>query len=297
MVRVSPRVGVGALFVLLVVACEPDPIKKIEVMSGSAGTSGAAGTSGGAGTTGVAGSVGSTGAAGDTGVAGDTGAAGDTGVAGTTGAAGVTAAAGTTGTAGTTAAAGTTGSAGTTGVAGSVGSTGAAGTAPPPPTCDTPAGACTRACWTLTPSLKCDTAQCAGIMASLKEARYAIDGNQATRYTTGRKQGGGPTDGGVGDGGAPPAEYVVLSFSRPVSITGFQMTSAGTDGPAAYAAQYSTDGATFQAFNPAVGGVGSNDVNVTFGATVMKALRIDQTGVKDKWWSIHELTTTGCVAQ
>lgn len=291
MVRVSPRVGVGALFVLLVVACEPDPIKKIEVMSGSAGTSGAAGSFGAAGDTGVAGT---TGAAGDTGVAGTTGAAGDSSVAGTlgtTGAAGVTAAAGTTGTAGTTAAAGTTGSAGTTGTAGT---TGAAGTAPPPPTCDTPAGACTRACWTLTPSLKCDTAQCGGITASLKEARYAIDGNQATRYTTGRKQGGGPTDGGVSDAGAPPAEYVVLSFSRPVSITGFQMTSAGTDGPAAYAAQYSVDGATFQPFDPAESGVGSNDVNATFAATVVKALRIDQTGVKDKWWSIHELTVKGC---
>jgi hypothetical protein len=75
------------------------------------------------------------------------------------------------------------------------------------------------------------------------------------------------------------------------------MTSAGMDGPAAYAAQYSVDGVTFQAFNPAVAGAGSNDVNVTFAATVMKALRIDQTGVKDKWWSIHELTVKGCQGQ
>jgi hypothetical protein len=67
------------------------------------------------------------------------------------------------------------------------------------------------------------------------------------------------------------------------------------DGPASYTARYSTDGTTFSAFNPAVGGVGSIDVVVTFAATTMKALRIDQTGVKDKWWSIHELTTTGCV--
>jgi hypothetical protein len=44
--------------------------------------------------------------------------------------------------------------------------------------------------------------------------------------------------------------------------------------------------------------VGSNAVVVTFAApTVMKALRIDQKGIKDKWWPIHALTGRSCVAQ
>ena len=77
------------------------------------------------------------------------------------------------------------------------------------------------------------------------------------------------------------------------------VTSNGGDGAKAYKLEYSTDGTTFVAFNPAVAGTGSDNITITFPATVMKAIRMTQTGAvvapATNWWSIFEITFAGCV--
>ena len=68
--------------------------------------------------------------------------------------------------------------------------------------------------------------------------RYAIDGDPATRYTSGQTQNG--------------TEFFTLDFGATVSITGITLddTASPNDFPVMYKAEYSTDGTTFVAFNP-----------------------------------------------
>jgi hypothetical protein len=284
--------------VLFVLHCAPPEhlTERIGGVSGNGGTQGSAGT-GAAGTTGAAGDSGAAGdgsLAGTTGSAGTTAAAGTTGTAGTgaagtgaagTGAAGTTAAAGTTGTAGTTAAAGTTGTAGTGAAGTGAAGTGAAGTGGPT------VNGCLNANWVFTPNYICvnpPNPSC-GFQASAREPINAIDGNTATRYTSGKTQSGD--------------ENFVITFGGRVRLTGITiMTTDATDYMRAYRVEYSaTDGTTFTAFNPAVMGTGQTNLTITFPATTMKAIKVYQTGMvaapATSWWSIHEITLTGCTPQ
>jgi F5/8 type C domain len=276
-------------------ACAPDPVQKGDStmninVGGDAGmgSAGAAGTGAAGTSTMTSGDGGTTATAGTSGAAGTTAAAGTSGTAGT-GAAGTTAAAGTSGAgvAGTTGGAAGTGAAGT-GAAGTAaaGTSGGAGTtsvpdagvdAPPPNPCD-------HTTWTFVPSVVCTTT-CAAMAVSQKDPANAIDGNPATRYTTGITQGSkGP-------------ETATLTFHSPVSITGVTLLSKGGDGPFMYQVDSSTDGVTFNAFVPPAVGAGSDTLTVPFERTFMRAIRITQTGVKKtNWWSIHELTVIGCQA-
>jgi hypothetical protein len=288
--------------------------------AGGIGTPGAAGAgvagTGAAGDTSLAGGGGTpalSGAAGDTSAAGAGPDASATGVAGANGPAGMNGAAGTGATAGTSGAAGTgaagkgaagTGAAGTgaagAGAAGNgAAGTGAAGTgAAGTGAAGLGAAAvngCLNANWTFTPEYTCDPAtntncgfctqyptQCA--------PQDAIDGDPTTRYTDGKSQIGG--------------EFVTVTFARAVKISGMNVvtTSAG-DGAKGYQLQYSTDGATFTAFAPAIAGTGADNLTIPFPATIMRAIRMIQTGVATlpaadpAWWSINEITFTGCVAQ
>jgi hypothetical protein len=234
-------------------AAGADPTGAAGVGSGSAGNGGAAGTSG---------------AAGANGAGGTSGAVGKPGAAGTTGAAGQSGAAGKPGTAGTTGAAGANGAAGTTGAAG----------APAPPT-----DPCARGAWTFTPSVVC-TVNCNTMIDATKLPSNAIDGNQATRYTTGIDQGiNGP-------------ETVVLSFPKTVSLAGITLYAKDkTDFPVGYLVEHSADGTTFVPFTPSLAGAGMQTMSIMFPmATPLRAVRITQTGKGTYWWSISELGVLDC---
>jgi hypothetical protein len=137
-----------------------------------------------------------------------------------------------------------------------------------------PAAGCMPANWVFTANPACTGAAC----------RYAIDGNPTTRYATGRSQ------------GSAGAESVTLTFSTSVTISGLRLTtSAPGDGPAAYRVERSLLGAiNFVAFMPPVAGPGSDNLVITFPAQTMRAIRVTQTGTKNPWWSINEMTITGC---
>jgi hypothetical protein len=291
------NVRVFALVSAFLAACVADPIKKKPDTTGAAGTTatptGAAGTAdptGSAGT--IADPTGAAGAGGDpTGAAGaivnPTGAAGMVAdPMGAAGAAGMTVAtAGSTGAAG---AAGATGAAGTTGAAGAVDAGAKDAGVPTNPEVTTPppiTDPCDHRTWVFTPSVVCTTT-CATMADANKLPANAIDGNTATRYTTGITQGSkGP-------------ELAILTFPKPVTLSGINLFSKNGDGPIAYLVEFSLDGANFSFFNPNAAGAGSDNLTVTFPApTKVLALRITQTGVKPtNWWSIHELTVMGCAA-
>ena len=179
----------------------------------------------------------------------------------------------------TAGAAGATGTAGTTGAAGS-----GAGNA----------AACmdTGGMWSFTPSNTCATTNpscgfCAA-MANLCSPSNAIDGDPSTRYTDGQTQNG--------------TENIVVNFGATVTITGITLddTASPTDFPVMYSAQYSTDGTTFMAFNPPVTGAGAVMTAITFPATQMRAIKINQTGMQPtgvtSWWSIDEISVQGCTS-
>jgi F5/8 type C domain/Collagen triple helix repeat (20 copies) len=291
---------VALLSMVSLAACVSDPVKKGKTgQAGNTGTiavmtGGAAGTTadptGTAGTdpTGAAGTAPDpTGAAGST-TPPDPGAAGSAGDAGSSGAAGSTGDAGSSGAAGSAGAAGSSGAAGATGSAGTTGSTDAGASDSPEVTTPTPApitDPCDHRAWVFTPSVVCTTA-CAAMADAMKLPANAIDGNTATRYTTGITQGSkGP-------------ELAILTFPKPVTLTGINLVSKNGDGPISYLVEWSTDGANFSFFTPSAAGAGSDNLTVTFPApTKALALRITQTGVKKtNWWSVHELTVAGCAA-
>jgi hypothetical protein len=282
-----------------VVACVADPVRKSKRGTIDVMTAGAAGA--------TADPSGAAGAAPDpTGAAGtsDPSGAGGTGTTDPTGAGGVPASAAGAGgaPASATGAGGTpvspTGVGGTGGTpaspvdagGGSPGAGGATSDAGAPANLETSGPVtppitdpCDHRAWTFTPSVVCTTT-CAAMADAMKLPANAIDGNTATRYTTGLTQGSkGP-------------ELAILAFPKPVTLTGLNLFTKGGDGPISYLVEFSLDGANFSFFNPSAMGAGSDNLTVTFpGPTKLLALRITQTGVKkSNWWSIHELTVTGC---
>jgi enoyl reductase-like protein len=131
---------------------------------------------------------------------------------------------------------------------------------------------------------------CAGynIPATQTDPSGAIDGNPGTRYSSGKTQSGD--------------ESITLTFPESLSATGMTVSSgaSATDFAVMYKLEYSTDGTTFMAFNPAVTGAGTAELSITFPKTTMKAVKLSQTGAQPtgttSWWSIHEIALTGCGA-
>jgi pilus assembly protein FimV len=272
-------------------ACAPEPQKKpgspmnIQTAGKDGGVTGAAGASGAAGapaTAGAAGTGAATGLAGHGGGAG-TGAAGDPGAAGmgAAGAAGTNAAgAGVAGMGAAGAGAAGTGAAGSNGAPDASTDAGVvdanAGEVAPP------VNPCARASWRFTPSIVCT---CPGSPVSQKDPANAIDGNPDTRYTTGISQGSQGT------------ETATLMFPAPVTLSGITLVSRGGDGPQIYRVDWSTDGTTFWTFEPAVTGLGSDNLTIPFPAPKkIRGVRVTQLGVKPtNWWSVHEIGVTGCM--
>jgi hypothetical protein len=152
---------------------------------------------------------------------------------------------------------------------------------------------CNHANWTITASVLCDaTNPSCGFCPqepNLCLLTNAIDGDASTRYTDGRTQAGG--------------EYVTLAFNSTIQLGGITMlTTPASDAAKGYKVEYSIDGINYQAFNPAVAGVGgASPLDITFPApTLLKAIKITQTGAvvapATSWWSISEITPIGCVA-
>jgi hypothetical protein len=149
---------------------------------------------------------------------------------------------------------------------------------------------CDRANWTFTPQYTCDypgNGNC-NFDINQRAPAGAIDGLANTRYTDGRTQAGG--------------EYVIVSFAGKVKLSGMNvMTTTGGDGAKAYRLEYSTDGTTFTVFTPAIAAVGGDNLMIPFPATTLKAIKMVQTGMAVapaiNWWSIHEITFTGCTPQ
>ncbi|HEY0709475.1 MAG TPA: discoidin domain-containing protein [Polyangia bacterium] len=214
---------------------------------------------------------------------------GASGAGGSSGSGGTTASGGSGGTsAGSGGSGGAAGSGGASG-GGSGGSSGVDAAANDAATTETGAdgGAAGMYCmptfWTAEASAICDNISCSSIPATAKDAMYAIDGDPATRYASGRAQGSmGP-------------ETLTIQFGGPVNISGVGITSQNGDGAATYKLEHSMDGTTFTAFTPPAEGTGSDDIMATFPATTMIALRITQTGMKTvPWWSVHEVTVVDC---
>jgi len=146
--------------------------------------------------------------------------------------------------------------------------------------------------WIFTPEYVCDpgTNPSCNFGANQRDPAGAIDGDPTTRYTDGKTQAGG--------------EYVTLNFQSVIKLTGISMTANPVgDAAKAYKVEYSNDTVNYVAFNPAVMGTGGvSPLNITFPAnTMLRAIKITQTGAvvapATSWWSITDITLTGCVDQ
>lgn len=144
-------------------------------------------------------------------------------------------------------------------------------------------GNCGYATWSIEATAVCDgTPQC-NFDETQRLPQYAIDGDPVSRYTSGGIQTG--------------TEEVVVTFGGTVTVSGVKLAASAGDGPAGFAAEYSTDGNTFMAFDPPVAGKGADSLCIAFPeATAMQAVKIKQTGTTPvAWWSILEITLDGCM--
>jgi F5/8 type C domain len=110
----------------------------------------------------------------------------------------------------------------------------------------------------------------------------AIDGNIATRWTTGVSQTNGEWFQVDMGGGTPP------TFTNIVLDAG----SSTGDYPRGYRVNVSNDGTNWG--SPVATGAGSSAVtSISFSARAARYLRITQPGSNGLWWSIHELNIYG----
>jgi hypothetical protein len=127
-------------------------------------------------------------------------------------------------------------------------------------------------------------------------AANAIDGNAASRWSSGVTQSAADaTD-----------EYFQIKFVSTVSLDGLVLNSVASpnDYPRAYTVEYSTDGTNFDPIladdGGVLGGVGAATTTIVFPQTLnLLAVRVNQVGSvvppATSWWSIHEVTLTGCL--
>lgn len=224
--------------------------------AGSGGASGAGGVFANGGSAGAAG----IGVAGGVGAGGVVGAAGG-GIAGGAGAGGVAGAAGSGGAGGVAGTAGGTG--GTGGVAGAGGETDAGGETCDP-ACTQRAGCPDPACWT------------ASANPNNQAASLAIDGKEATRYTT-----NAPASGD---------EWLQVDLCQAEVVTGVNVfTSGGTDEAPSYNVQVSTDGAIWQTVLTSAAPA-QQRMALTFDPVTARYIRMNQTGRMGFWWGINEMS-------
>jgi hypothetical protein len=105
-----------------------------------------------------------------------------------------------------------------------------------------------------------------------------LDGNPATRWTTGRNQ--------VGD------ESFVIDLGKTESVSRVVLDDSGfpQDFPVSYTVEVSTNGNTFTMVDM---GMGATITRMDFTRTMARTLRIKQTGktaANGSWWSIGELS-------
>jgi hypothetical protein len=272
-------IAMSCLAITTTFACAASAPRRVVPNTGAAGTTGAAGNQSGA-----AGDQ--SGAAGTTGAAGmDAGTVADaTGAAGTTGAAGMDAGmvADATGAAGAT---GAGGDMGTAGAGGDMGAAGAGGT-PAPMVCmnstvvtaggmesNCPAKTGWKATAMPTPASGLD-----GISNTLLQPQYAIDGNTATRYSSGAMM--------------EPGFYFQVDMGAAKMVSGITVdTSEGadiTDVAQAYEVDLSTDGTNFTKIASCMYPAAPTEV-VNFTATMARYVRYMNTAASaTSWMSIHE---------
>jgi hypothetical protein len=100
----------------------------------------------------------------------------------------------------------------------------------------------------------------------------AIDGNIATRWSSGRGQ--------TGD------EFFKVDLGSVGCVSQIRIVSSGTDFAAAYSVNVSTDNQTYVRVAK---GVGSNLLQIGFSPRLARFIRINQLGTSSSWWSIDEL--------
>lgn len=143
---------------------------------------------------------------------------------------------------------------------------------------------CSYLNWDFTATDVCDGTPDCMFDATQRLPAGAIDGNMTTRYTSGHPQDG--------------TEEYTIHFPASVTLSGITVAHSAGDEANMYAIEYSTNGTTFMAFNPAAEGAGVANLVVTFPEpTSMTDVKIKQTGTTvTPWWSILEITVQGCMA-
>lgn len=113
-----------------------------------------------------------------------------------------------------------------------------------------------------------------------KELSGCVDGDQKSRYTTGKSM--------------SPGMWVQVEFPKLSRINTVILDSRRSEGdyPRKYEVQVSTDGKKWS--KPVAKGTGKNPLTeIAFAPTEAKFLRITQTGKHGLYWSIHELNING----
>jgi hypothetical protein len=132
-----------------------------------------------------------------------------------------------------------------------------------------PSGALSRTGWTAT----------ASSMAGTDVPGNALDGNLATRWSTGAAQVNG--------------QWYKLDMKSSLSINELVLDANGTsDYPRGYSVTLSADDVTYTA--PVATGSGTSSVvTISFPTQAARFVKITQTGSSGSWWSIHELNVFG----
>ncbi|MFC7337861.1 discoidin domain-containing protein [Haloferula chungangensis] len=112
-----------------------------------------------------------------------------------------------------------------------------------------------------------------------KELKLAFDGDDRSRYTTGKRM--------------SPGMWVQIEFPKTTRISGITLdtTQSKGDFPRGYQIQISDNGKTWS--DPIAEGAGSADLEISFVPVEARFLRITQTGNDRLYWSIHEMTLLG----
>lgn len=111
-------------------------------------------------------------------------------------------------------------------------------------------------------------------------AAHAVDGDPATRWSTGRPQ--------------RPGDALEVDLGRAVAVRGVVLDAGGSAGdwPRGYEVLASADGASWTAATPARAGAGQVAAAALDGAEV-RYLRVRLTADADPWWSVAELRVLG----
>jgi hypothetical protein len=116
-----------------------------------------------------------------------------------------------------------------------------------------------------------------GIMDTLLQPQYAIDGTTTTRYASGQAENG--------------TEWFQVDLGVTKSVTGIVIDDAADplDVATAYKVEVSLNGTTWTTVATCASPAAPIET-VNFAGAMARYVRVDQTGIGLKWWSIHELS-------